>query len=218
MPTVTDLSGPAGRLEAVLEPPADGRADADIRAVVVFAHPHPQFGGTMHTKAVYQGAKGLSRIGCAVLRFNFRGVAASEGECTDGRIEPLDVAGAVQFARSSPAVQARRVVLMGVGFGAWMSLVYAAHDPALSAVVAISPPVVRLTTDSAGYAGPKLLVSGEHDEVCPPPKLETWVRTLAGECDFAVIPGVRYLMRGVEEAVAALTLRYLQRARLIPAS
>ena len=39
-----------------------------------------QHGGTMHTKAVYQGAKGLSRIGCAVLRFNFRGVGRSDGD------------------------------------------------------------------------------------------------------------------------------------------
>ena len=52
---------------------------AAVRAAVVFAHPHPQYGGTMHTKAVYQGAKALTRIGCAVLRFNFRGVGASEG-------------------------------------------------------------------------------------------------------------------------------------------
>jgi pimeloyl-ACP methyl ester carboxylesterase len=110
------------------------------------------------------------------------------------------------------------VVLIGVGFGAWMSLVYVAHDPALSAVVTISPPVIRLSSDSVGYVGQKLFVSGEYDEVCPPPKLEMWVRTLEGESDFAIIPGVRYLMRGSEETVAALTLRYLQRARLTPSS
>ena len=54
------------------------------RAAVVLAHPHPQHGGTMHTKAVYQSAKALTRIGCAVLRFNFRGVGASEGEYGEG--------------------------------------------------------------------------------------------------------------------------------------
>ena len=37
---------------------------APPRAAVVFAHPHPQQGGTMHTKAVYQAAKALSGIGC----------------------------------------------------------------------------------------------------------------------------------------------------------
>jgi alpha/beta superfamily hydrolase len=52
MPIITDLKGPAGRLEALLEAPESG----EPRAAVVFAHPHPQFGGTMHTKAVYHGA------------------------------------------------------------------------------------------------------------------------------------------------------------------
>src|SRR5687767_15794539 len=97
MPTITDLAGPAGGLEAVLEPPADGRADTALRAAVVFAHPHPQFGGTMHTKVVYQGAKALSRIGCAVLRFNFRGVGRSEGRWDNGRGEMDDYRAALDF-------------------------------------------------------------------------------------------------------------------------
>ena len=62
-----EIAGPAGRLEALLDEPV-----GDLRAAVVLAHPHTEYGGTMHTKAVYQTAKALSRIGCAVLRFNFR--------------------------------------------------------------------------------------------------------------------------------------------------
>jgi alpha/beta superfamily hydrolase len=197
----------APRLEGLLTPRSPVAA--------VLCHPQPAT-STMDDPLLLALEARLANADMSVLRFNFRGVAASEGESTDGRLEPFDIAGAVQFMRASPAVQARRVVLIGHGFGAWMSLVYAAHDPALSAVVAISPPVARLSSDSVGYAGPKLFVSGEYDEVCPPPKLETWVRTLEGECDFAVIPGVRYLMRGSEDAVATLTQRYLQRASVAP--
>ena len=68
-----DITGPAGPLEALLEEPAERRGvssdglvhlgtNGRIRAAVVLAHPHPQYGGTMHTKAVYQSAKALARI------------------------------------------------------------------------------------------------------------------------------------------------------------
>ena len=67
-------------LEAELATPSDGPP----RAGMVLCHPHPQYGGTMHTKVVYQSAKALSRIGCAVLRFNFRGVGTSAGRFADG--------------------------------------------------------------------------------------------------------------------------------------
>ena len=60
------LQGPAGRLEALLEEPEDGPA----REAALVCHPHPQHGGTMHTKVVYRVARGLRRSGAVVLRFN----------------------------------------------------------------------------------------------------------------------------------------------------
>jgi uncharacterized protein len=70
------LAGPAGGLEALLEEPEDQQP----RFAAVVCHPHPLYGGTMHNKVVYRIARGLRRAGAAVLRFNFRGVGASEGE------------------------------------------------------------------------------------------------------------------------------------------
>src|SRR5580765_8051037 len=92
---VREIAGPAGHLEALLDEPVvdrtvqtDGLLHAGqtsgIRAAVVLAHPHTEYGGTMHTKVVYHTAKALSRIGCAVLRFNFRGAGASAGQFTNG--------------------------------------------------------------------------------------------------------------------------------------
>ncbi|HMB82182.1 MAG TPA: hypothetical protein VKI43_19035, partial [Vicinamibacterales bacterium] len=106
-----EIAGPAGRLEAILDEPLppgtighDGRVSAGhpggLRAAVVLAHPHTQFGGTMHTKVVYQAAKALSRIGCAVLRFNFRGAGASEGTFTNGPGEMDDFRAALDFMQA----------------------------------------------------------------------------------------------------------------------
>ena len=70
------VPGPAGRLEALLEEPED----REPRLAAVVCHPHPLYGGTMHNKVVFRIARGLRRAGMVVLRFNFRGVGASEGE------------------------------------------------------------------------------------------------------------------------------------------
>src|SRR4029077_12098618 len=88
MTRIREIPGPAGRLEALLEEPpvADGVNDEGlvergrphgVRAAVVLAHPHPQHGGTMHTKVVYQAAKGFKRIGWGVLPIKFRGTRLS---------------------------------------------------------------------------------------------------------------------------------------------
>src|SRR5687767_14452301 len=96
------IPGPSGPLESLLDVPArapvaagaagpaDNVVTPPIRAAVVFAHPHPSYGGTMHTRAVFHGAKGLVRAGCAVLRFNFRGVGSSAGTFDNGRGEVDD--------------------------------------------------------------------------------------------------------------------------------
>ncbi len=71
------IQGPAGRLEALFDP-LEGAA-----AAAVVCHPHPLHGGTMHNTVVFRTARALRSAGVATLRFNFRGVGASEG--TAGR-------------------------------------------------------------------------------------------------------------------------------------
>ena len=108
MTALREIAGPAGRLEAILDEPPNARgvsqegllhtgADVGIRAAVVFNHPHPQFGGTMHTKVVYQSAKALARTGCVVLRFNCRGIGRSEGAYGEGVGEMADFRAALDF-------------------------------------------------------------------------------------------------------------------------
>ena len=92
----------------------------------------------MDDPLIAQTATDLAAAGFVALRFNFRGVGESEGQQTDGRLEPLDIAGAVGFALSEPGVNRDKLCLVGHAFGAWVALVYAAHDPRVSA--GSSPP------------------------------------------------------------------------------
>jgi alpha/beta superfamily hydrolase len=205
------VTGPAGPLEALLDEPrpADGTAARSPRAAVAFAHPHPQQGGTMHTKAVYQGAKGLARVGCAVLRFNFRGVGASAGAFDEGRGERDD------FTAVVAALDARYpgvpIWAAGFSFGAWVALEQGALDPRVSLLIGIAPPVTREGyTFEAIYESekPKFLVQGSLDEVCPVRDLWAFYARLKEPKEIVLIDGANHLFEGqageVGEALESL--------------
>ena len=73
------IAGPAGALQAVAEGPLEPAPD-----YAVVCHPHPLFGGTMDNKVVATLARALRDTGIPTLRFNFRGVAQSEGTFDEG--------------------------------------------------------------------------------------------------------------------------------------
>jgi alpha/beta superfamily hydrolase len=204
MPTITDLNGPAGRLESMLDAPAD--PSARIRAAVVFAHPHPQFGGTMHTKTVYQGAKGLTRIGCAVLRFNFRGVGASEGTFDRGEGEKEDFTAALDYmAAKYPGTP---LWAAGFSFGSWIALEVGAVDDRVSALIGIAPPVATSVsgqeydfTNTLASTKPKFFVQGESDEVCPLQGMWHFYGQLQEPKELVVVDAADHLFDGKTQEV-----------------
>jgi alpha/beta superfamily hydrolase len=202
MPIVTDLRGPSGRLEALLDAPDQGA----VRAAVVFAHPHPQYGGTMHTKTVYQSAKALARIGCAVLRFNFRGVGASEGSFDSGPGEHADFRAALDYM--SARYPGTPLWAGGFSFGSWVALEVGAADPRVSLLIGIAPPVATSVsgqhyTFEATLAStkPKFFVQGEADEVCPLEGMWHFYGTLHEPKELAVIDAADHLFDGKTQEV-----------------
>jgi alpha/beta superfamily hydrolase len=198
-----EIAGPAGRLEALLdEPLAAGTIDAHgrvasgsangIRAAVVFAHPHTEHGGTMHTKVVYQAAKALSRIGCAVLRFNFRGAGASAGHFTNGPGEMDDFRAALSFVRLQ--YPGSKVWAAGMSFGSWIAMTVGAADPDVSTLMGIAPPVSHYDFEPiANSATPKFFIQGSHDEICPLKDLRAFYARAMEPKELAVIDGANHL-------------------------
>jgi len=200
------LPGPAGPLEALLdEPGTKSHGDNAPRAAVIFGHPHPKQGGggTMHTKVVFQGAKGLVRIGCAVLRFNFRGVGASAGTFDEGKGEREDFRAALDFMETRyPGV---RLWSAGFSFGAWIALEVGAADPRVSTLIGIAPPVTRpayafdATLESTK---PKFLIQGSLDEICPTKDLWAFYAKLKEPKEIVVIDAANHLFEGKTAEVA----------------
>lgn len=200
---------PAVMLEGTLALPGTPQP-VDGYPVAVLCHPQPA-SASMDDPLLRRLAADLATVGLIVLRFNFRGVGASEGEQTDGRLEPLDIAGAIEFVRSQPGVNPEKLCLIGHAFGACMALAYAAHDPRVKTVVAISPPVFRLSPELGRFERPRLFLTGEYDEVSPRHKLEPWIAALPGARNLRIISGARHQMRGYEAVVAGVVVHYIQR-------
>ncbi|HXR65245.1 MAG TPA: CocE/NonD family hydrolase, partial [Ktedonobacteraceae bacterium] len=99
---------PSFQLEGVVHTPAS----PEKAPVVVLCHPQPA-SSDMNDSLLLETARKLVEDGMIVLRYNFRGVGRSQGQQTDGRMEPLDVAGAVDCALAQPGADSSKVCLVG---------------------------------------------------------------------------------------------------------
>ncbi len=188
--TVREIPGPAGPLEALLDLPAGAP-----RAGVVFAHPLPIKGGTMHTKVVFQSAKALSRIGCAVLRFNFRGVGRSAGTWDNGRGEMDDYRAAVDFL--SARYPDLEVWAAGFSFGSYIAMTSGADDDRICTLIGIAPPVNRYEFASVKLSTkPKFVVHGESDELIPLKIVREFYAKLQEPKEFVEIDRANHLFDG----------------------
>ena len=119
----------------------------------------------MHNKVVYRSAKTLAQIGCATLRFNFRGVGKSEGVYDEGRGEAEDFRAAIDWVTGQYSDIA--VWAAGFSFGAWIALTVGATDDRVSLLFGIAPPTHYDLDDLRRSTKPKFLIHGEADELIP---------------------------------------------------
>jgi alpha/beta superfamily hydrolase len=137
------------------------------RAACVLCHPHPQYGGSMHSLVIGELFRELPVHGVSCLRFNFRGVEGSGGAWDEGHGEQADVEAAVE-ALSARIDATTPLVLVGWSFGADVSL--ATNDSRIVGWLAIAPPLqYNANPDVVGLdPRPKHFVLGERDQFSTP--------------------------------------------------
>ena len=156
------------------------RPHGTLERAVVLCHPHPLDGGTMHAPLVRAITTTLVEDGCAVLRFNFRGVGRSQGRWGSGIGEVDDVAAAVDAAaRDHPNLP---VGLAGWSFGALTSLRWQAREGSRLPWAGVAPPLQlstggRLPDPSTLAPASRLFVIGNRDQFTHHDELAAYARS-----------------------------------------
>ncbi len=166
--------------------------------------PAPDEGGGMDHVVAAEVAWASASSGHATLRFNFRGVGASDGTHDEGRGEVGDVAAAVSWLRGIAA----GVPLLAVGysFGSWCAIRHAVGDPDVAAVIAIGLPVRAYGLEEVGrLLRPFRVVQGSEDEFGSPDEVRAVLARAGAGAELIVIPGASHLFPGrAQEAAAAV--------------
>jgi alpha/beta superfamily hydrolase len=184
------IPGPAGKLEAILDTPADRK----IVAAAVVCHPHPQHGGTMHNKVAHTLARSFVRLGFAALRFNFRGTENSEGKYDDGDGELDDALSALAWvAERYPGLP---LWLGGFSFGAAIA-VRAAVRTGVSGLVCVAPAVNRVAGNLDGQPDcPWLVIQGDEDELVDVAETIDWINSLEPGPELLIVRGAEHFFHG----------------------
>lgn len=197
------IPGPCGNLEILVSCPEESRHDQ----VVVISHPHPLHGGTMHNKVVHYIAKTANQMGLRAVRYNFRGIGASEGDYAEGIGEIDDLVAVVDWVRSqSPGCT---IWLAGFSFGGYVSL-FAADKVDAERLITIAPAIGFLKEKNISVPRcPWLLIQGMQDEVVPANSVIEWCGTLSRSPELVTIENAGHYFHGQLNVLRDTLIQYL---------
>jgi hypothetical protein len=209
------ISGAAGKIEVA------SQAAPSPRAIAVLAHPHPLFGGTMDNKVVTTLARAFAEAGCATYRFNFRGVAASEGVHDEGRGETDDMVRVIEHARAESG--ALPLMLAGFSFGGAVAT-RASCRVDFAQLVLVAPGFRRISAHGMGEApdpddsalGPPgrhssantLVVHGDLDQTVPLADSIAWATPR--EVPVVVVPGGEHFFHRKLHVLREIVARWIR--------
>ncbi|MBO1927691.1 alpha/beta fold hydrolase [Thiomicrorhabdus sp. 6S2-11] len=179
------IEGPAGLIEVEVVPAKKQLSQDGSQNLAIISHPHPLYGGTMDNKVVTTLFKAYQELGFNVVRYNFRGVGASEGEHDYAQGELNDLLAVVDWAQQPFPESALH--LAGFSFGSYIAFKAAAQLKPKS-LLTVAPPVglYSFEPEVTGQLDKDTqwsLLQGGQDEVVESAQVLNWARALAEKPD-----------------------------------
>jgi len=198
------VAGPGGRIECAID-----RPDAAPLGVAVVCHPHPQYGGTLDNKVVQTIARAFLQLGWASVRFNFRGIGASEGKWDEGRGEVDDALAVVAAARARIGFTGLPLALAGFSFGGFVAVAAAESLAAADKprrLVLVAPSTQKQQVPAV--PGDTIVIHGEGDDVVPLAATLDWAQPQS--LPVIVLPGVGHFFHGQLALLKTVLVRELR--------
>ncbi len=173
------IKSSCGYLDGMFSPSKSG----DNKNLALLLHPHPQYDGNMHNKVVFTMYKAFKEQDFATLRFNFRGVGASEGSYDDGVGELIDSTSAIDWlVEHYPDFD--RIWVAGFSFGAYMALQLMMRRLEVSKFISIGTPVTMFDIYFAYPATVDgMFIHGEKDEIISLKKADKAIKKIVRSKD-----------------------------------
>ena len=127
------IPGPSGRIQAKYY-----KSKQNSASIALVLQPHPQYGGTMNNRIVYETYNCFYKNNFSVIRINFRGVDKSDGIFDNGQGELSDAAAALDWIeKENPGYS--QCWISGFSFGALICMQLIMRRPEVNKFITISP-------------------------------------------------------------------------------
>ena len=203
------IPGPCGRIQAKYSKNENKGAP-----VALVLQPHPQYGGTMNNKIIYETYNSFYKMGFSVIRINFRGVEKSDGVFDNGQGELSDAAAALDWIEKENPDYSQCWV-SGFSFGSLICMQLIMRRPEVNKFIAISPqPNVYDFTFLAPCPISGLIIHGKNDELVPEDSLLNLKERLSSqkniEVKFNSMVGANHFYNNKEKELASTIENYLK--------
>jgi len=203
------IPGPSGRIQAKY---IKNKQQGSPIALVL--QPHPQYGGTMNNRIVYEAYNCFYKNEFSVIRINFRGVEKSDGIFDNGQGELSDAAAALDWLeKENPGYS--QCWVAGFSFGSLICMQLIMRRPEVNKFIAISPqPNVYDFTFLAPCPISGLVTYGKSDELVPEDSILNLKKRLSSqkniEVKFDSISNANHFYKKKEKELSECIDRYLK--------
>ena len=182
--------------------------------IALVLQPHPQYGGTMNNRIVFETYNSFYRNGFSVIRINFRCVGKSDGVFDNGQGELTDAAAALDWIeKENPGYS--QCWVSGFSFGALICMQLIMRRPEVNKFIAISPqPNVYDFTFLAPCPISGLITYGKNDELVSEDSILSLKKRLMMqkniEVKFNPIINANHFYKGKEKELTSVIEHYLK--------